>query len=350
VRAQLFAVHVDGMTFTAARATDAWEQATRRKLRERKKLKVHANEGQCDNVAEMFMACSYAIDGDYMFGVTCTPVARMLEAVKEATSLFNYHPRFDLWGKNHVRENPSGCARGEEFKRRKKMSTAKVQRNAEEGDPAEESYMSKSHKERESAASMRHMYYSLIAEPRTQAPAPPRPAPPRPAPPRPARPAERSSGRPARSGVAARGGGGAAPDERAWGGRVQVRRSAIHNFGLFATQDIAKHDMVIEYVGELVRHIVGDMRDDVALEKGKSTYMFRIDDEYIVRYRSPYAKPYSTWGGRGGRTSYARARPVPEAFLWALPVGRGRRRGGCSRAVRHKPCWRRARWLPRRAA
>ena len=31
---------------------------------------VHANEGQCDNVTEMFMACSYSIDGDYMFGVT----------------------------------------------------------------------------------------------------------------------------------------------------------------------------------------------------------------------------------------------------------------------------------------
>jgi len=89
-----------------------------------------------------------------------------------------------------------------------------------------------------------------------------------------------------------------------------VRRSAIHNFGLFATQDIAKHDMVIEYVGELVRHIVGDMRDDVALEKGKSTYMFRIDDEYIVRYRSPYAKPYSTWGGEGGGALRTLA-PVP---------------------------------------
>ena len=91
---------------------------------------------------------------------------------------------------------------------------------------------------------------------------------------------------------------------------MQVRRSAIHNFGLFATQDIAKHDMVIEYVGELVRHIVGDMRDDVALEKGKSTYMFRIDDEYIVRYRSPYAKPYSTWGGEGGGALRTLA-PVP---------------------------------------
>ena len=50
--------------------------------RERKKLKVHANEGQCDNVAEMFMACSYMIDGDYMFGVTVGPVARVLEALK----------------------------------------------------------------------------------------------------------------------------------------------------------------------------------------------------------------------------------------------------------------------------
>lgn len=34
----------------------------------------------------------------------------MEQAVKEATSLFNYHPRFDLWGKNYVRENPSGSA------------------------------------------------------------------------------------------------------------------------------------------------------------------------------------------------------------------------------------------------
>lgn len=52
--------------------------------RERKKLKVHANEGQCDNVAEMFMACSYSIDGDYMFGVTVAPIARVLEALKVA--------------------------------------------------------------------------------------------------------------------------------------------------------------------------------------------------------------------------------------------------------------------------
>ncbi len=41
--------------------------------------------------------------------------------------LFNYHPRFpQIWGKDYVRPNLAGCARAEPFKRRKKMSTAKV--------------------------------------------------------------------------------------------------------------------------------------------------------------------------------------------------------------------------------
>ncbi|EKX50607.1 hypothetical protein GUITHDRAFT_66907 [Guillardia theta CCMP2712] len=64
--------------------------------------------------------------------------------------------------------------------------------------------------------------------------------------------------------------------------RTVVRRSPIHNLGLFATRRIDRNDMVIEYVGELIRPIVGDIRDDLALEKGKSTYMFRLDDNYIV--------------------------------------------------------------------
>ena len=60
--------------------------------------------------------------------------------------------------------------------------------------------------------------------------------------------------------------------------RTVVQRSPIHNLGLFCTRDIDKHDMVIEYVGELVRPVVGDIRDDIAVEKGKSTYMFRLDE------------------------------------------------------------------------
>jgi hypothetical protein len=45
---------------------------------------------------------------------------------QESTLLFNYHPRFQIWGKDYVRQNLAGCARAEPFKRRKKMSTAKV--------------------------------------------------------------------------------------------------------------------------------------------------------------------------------------------------------------------------------
>ena len=38
--------------------------------------------------------------------------------------------------------------------------------------------------------------------------------------------------------------------------RTVVQRSPIHNLGLFCTRDINQHDMVIEYMGELVRPVV----------------------------------------------------------------------------------------------
>ena len=31
---------------------------------------IRTNEGQCGDVAETYLDCSYSIDGDYMFGVT----------------------------------------------------------------------------------------------------------------------------------------------------------------------------------------------------------------------------------------------------------------------------------------
>jgi len=224
--APLFQVTVENQAFHGTSASQAWELATRRPLRERKKLKVHANEGQCDNVTEMFMACSYAIDGDYMFGVTVGPIAHVLEALKESTLLFNYHPRFEIWGKDYVRPNLAGCARAEPFKRRKKMSTAKTLRSAE---PVGGGSTTEDEPEQKNRRDLKKLYERLRAEPRTV-----------------------------------------------------VQRSPIHNLGLFCTRDIEKHDMVIEYVGELVRPVVGDIRDDLALVQGKSTYMFRIDDDYIV--------------------------------------------------------------------
>jgi hypothetical protein len=130
----LFSVTVNNVTYTSKHSSEAWERATTRKLRERKKLKVHANEGQCDNVTEMYLACSYAVDGDYMFGVTVGPVARALESLEETLLLFNYNLRFKDDADSRLRINPSGCARAEPFKRKKKMSTAKVLRTADNED------------------------------------------------------------------------------------------------------------------------------------------------------------------------------------------------------------------------
>jgi histone-lysine N-methyltransferase SETD1 len=64
---------------------------------------------------------------------------------------------------------------------------------------------------------------------------------------------------------------------------VRFDRSAIHNWGLYAEENIAAQDMIIEYVGEKVRQRVADMRE-IAYEKQGigSSYLFRIDEDTVV--------------------------------------------------------------------
>ncbi|KAK2196360.1 bifunctional SET domain superfamily/SET domain/Post-SET domain/FY-rich [Babesia duncani] len=71
------------------------------------------------------------------------------------------------------------------------------------------------------------------------------------------------------------------PPER----RLVVSNSAIHGLGLFATEDIPAGEPVIEYVGELIRDVIGDMREEYySKEQGGdgSCYMFRLDEQLIV--------------------------------------------------------------------
>eukprot|EP00736_Rhodelphis_marinus_P005511 Rmarinus@m.22533 len=65
--------------------------------------------------------------------------------------------------------------------------------------------------------------------------------------------------------------------------RVKFAKSQIHNWGLFALEDISVDEMVIEYVGELVRKDIADIRE-VSYEKQGigSSYMFRLDKDYVV--------------------------------------------------------------------
>lgn len=64
---------------------------------------------------------------------------------------------------------------------------------------------------------------------------------------------------------------------------VKFARSAIHNWGLYAMENIAMNDMIIEYVGEKLRQSVADLRERRYLKSGiGSSYLFRIDDNTVV--------------------------------------------------------------------
>jgi histone-lysine N-methyltransferase SETD1 len=64
---------------------------------------------------------------------------------------------------------------------------------------------------------------------------------------------------------------------------VKFARSAIHNWGLYAMENIPMNDMIIEYVGEKVRQQVADLRENRYLKSGiGSSYLFRIDENTVI--------------------------------------------------------------------
>lgn len=64
---------------------------------------------------------------------------------------------------------------------------------------------------------------------------------------------------------------------------VKFDRSAIHGWGLYAEENIAINDMIIEYVGEKVRQAVANIREIRYDRQGVgSSYLFRIDEDTVV--------------------------------------------------------------------
>ena len=64
---------------------------------------------------------------------------------------------------------------------------------------------------------------------------------------------------------------------------LKFAKSTIHNWGLFAVEPIAADEMVIEYVGEIVRQAVADERERRYEAAGiGSSYLFRVDHDYII--------------------------------------------------------------------
>ncbi|KAK7050016.1 histone methyltransferase set1 [Paramarasmius palmivorus] len=64
---------------------------------------------------------------------------------------------------------------------------------------------------------------------------------------------------------------------------LRFARSPIHDWGLYAMERISRGEMVIEYVGEVIRAQVADKREKTYERQGiGSSYLFRIDEDLVV--------------------------------------------------------------------
>ncbi|CAD5114463.1 DgyrCDS3590 [Dimorphilus gyrociliatus] len=64
--------------------------------------------------------------------------------------------------------------------------------------------------------------------------------------------------------------------------KLRFGRSGIHEWGLFADEPIKQDEMVIEYVGEIIRSSVADVRERRNIKEGKGCYLFRLDQTLVL--------------------------------------------------------------------
>jgi histone-lysine N-methyltransferase MLL3 len=67
-----------------------------------------------------------------------------------------------------------------------------------------------------------------------------------------------------------------------WRQNVVLARSGIQGLGLYAARDIEKHQMIIEYIGEVIRSDLTDIREKRYEDQNRGIYMFRLDDERVL--------------------------------------------------------------------
>ncbi|MBT0570400.1 SET domain-containing protein-lysine N-methyltransferase [Curvibacter sp. CHRR-16] len=66
------------------------------------------------------------------------------------------------------------------------------------------------------------------------------------------------------------------------GRRVQVRRSGVHGKGVFALQDIAEGEVIMEYTGEIISWEEAQARHPHNPDDPNHTFYFHIDDSRVI--------------------------------------------------------------------
>ena len=66
------------------------------------------------------------------------------------------------------------------------------------------------------------------------------------------------------------------------GRRIQTRRSGVHGKGVFAVQDLAEGETLIEYVGEIINWKEALRRHPHDPKDPNHTFYFHIDEEHVI--------------------------------------------------------------------
>ncbi len=71
-------------------------------------------------------------------------------------------------------------------------------------------------------------------------------------------------------------------DTRASGKRIQVRRSGVHGKGVFALQDLAEGETLIEYVGEVISWDEAQDRHPHDPQDPNHTFYFHVNEDRVI--------------------------------------------------------------------
>jgi len=66
------------------------------------------------------------------------------------------------------------------------------------------------------------------------------------------------------------------------GRRIQTRQSGVHGKGVFAVQDIAEGEVIIEYVGEIIDWQTAQDRHPHDPKQPNHTFYFHVDDNRVI--------------------------------------------------------------------
>ena len=66
------------------------------------------------------------------------------------------------------------------------------------------------------------------------------------------------------------------------GRRIQTRLSGVHGKGVFAVQDIAKGEVLVEYVGEIISWKEALRRHPHDPKDPNHTFYFQIDEDHVI--------------------------------------------------------------------